>query len=82
MVKTQKGRCVYEVGEAGGVEEVGEAAAGDDGVGEAAEGCEEAGEADEDEDGVGGVGSGEREWSMSLKQREEHMKLTTLVDGL
>ena len=75
MVKTQKGRCVYEVGEAGGVEEVGEAAAGDDGVGEAAEGREEAGEADEDEDGVGGAGSGERERLASMKHR-------TLVDGL
>ena len=42
MVETQS--CVYEVTESGGVEEVGEVAAGDDGVGEAAEGCEEGGE--------------------------------------
>ena len=37
----------------------------------------------EDEEGVGeGVGSGEREWSASKKDRVLFMKLTTLVDGL
>ena len=81
------GRCDYEVGEADGVEEVGEVAAGDGEAGEAAggcgEGCVEAGEVAEDEEGVGeGVGSGEREWSASKKDKVLFMKLTTLVDGL
>ncbi len=73
--------------EADGVEEVGEVAAGDGEAGEAAGGCGEggveAGEVAEDEEGVGeGVGSGEREWSASKKDRVLFMNLTTLVDGL